>query len=1795
MLSSFTCYSCRLGTDNVDTAKQSLALGEGGTLSIMVDSDARRHTDRDLVPLDCAREITNIATSQLEFALEGRRRNIKVYESLKNLNEVIGTQYGDRVLFELVQNGHDAHPSSTLDGTGEIAVRLLISADDRGELLVANRGRAFTRSNLDAVINIGTSDKRIGEGIGNKGLGFRSVEALTDEVRIFSSSPTGSRGRFDGYCFRFATQEEIETDLSAIGASPEDARYLAATVPRYLVPRPVSERNDALDALAVAGFATVISLPLRSKDAVALAERQVKELLEPKAPVLLFLDRLAALDVEIAREGASVLHRRSTRSVEPIADISSDACSLANVTVDGSTYLLVRSMLPKEPLLDAIRASMHAAATLKRWLEWQGEAVVSIAVPLFGRGAAGRLYNFLPMSENATSPIAGHIDAPFFADIDRRSIKPDLPLNRHLLEAAATVCAIAATEIVDRGIELPPTAVVDLAAWMPPHTPKLLAAFRSIESAVDKAAIWPVVSGGVSNWASFETLYVWPDVKTRQITTRRLAEIAGADILADTLGADRVSRIKALAASVNLPLELSDKALCGWTEAVADWLARERRTPPSRWKSFLDDVHAVFNAAALPMSLLEGRKILVDADGKLLAATARGRDGAPPVFVRSKSGRGRRGEGPPSPPTSLKRKFRFLSDAIALTETTQRAFENAGLLRGYDPLDVLLSLKGALEPKASNLQRKEALLWSFKVWRGGGGKHIEEALRAADLSVPTLGGWSRAGSALFSNSWTSLGRTVEQYFVEAAAVSPDCARGRDRLLVSFGDWPRAAADDRREDWARFLALLGTSDGLPQLAADIRRRGTASGYWNGILSTVSAKHGFDRAWVARVGSTSFQNPYTEYDLIGEIWRLPGQTEYAELSVDARAALSDLIVTFLRDHGDKYFQFSVEHYRHHNRVALPTPLAVFLATASWVASTKQDEIVFAAPDASWSTTAARQPPPRFVPRFQSEVGARAALPAILFDPRIGLRDWSSRDNAAARLASLADSLQDLSAAERRDLRDQLRRAWSDIAETKGSLPSALSLVVERMGSLELCRPDPTDPPLVHITSERQGFAARALVDRGESVLDVGENDAAAIAGLIQAVGGFRVQVADSSDVRLIVDGEDFEPAPNDPPLVADALAWLVDAAVLAHEYLGDPLEFRTIPPDELERRLRQIRLRRCASFALMIGGELAHARGDERAQPVAHPKSPTLVLVADAAIGLDLLCEAAPSITKLMGVRRNTLEIILERLKRAGFGGAGKPTEAHYARAIKRDESIIRDHFAATRSGVEWRVRALLPVVAHLRGLECARELEELHERFGPSLNLRAWVTVQFDKTIVDRLLAAVEETDNQGLIRRAMGFDFVAYAGTLASLGYPPLNDENDFRRMFEVYLGELKPELLDRVRRRFASIWAAGEDLAPYVAARRLDFVTFDPAWLRVLEVLTREVVAVRAAAAAAELLGPDDSEIDLPPLDRVAADNRKLVLANHNDLAGMARAWCRKSDTAVPESIEAADPQTMVRTLDEAGLLDFEKVDQARLPEFYARVGAWPAGMPLSADLARLGLVPEDLQRDAIEAREAKRKTEVARRTVRFAEEDLDAGAADFVRRFEQLAGAAIEKGDDWYTRSRAPRLRLQDQRVPGTPGGGGGGGGQSWRTQPPEAVKTAMGIASEWLAREYLRRRHPKEMSDACWVSCNRAAFCTGSAGDDNLGYDFRVVTERNEWLYEVKSAMDAGGEFELTARELEVAGSASLERKRRYRILYVPFVFNPAQWRVLPLSNPAAPNTRDRFRVLRGGSVRYRFERQ
>ena len=109
----------------------------------MADTDIKTSADsapRPGLPFNAAapRDLVELAYSQLEHALDARRRGLRIHESLKSLNDVIGTQYGDRVLFELIQNAHDAHGK---DDKGEIAIRLIVESDVQGELLVANRGK----------------------------------------------------------------------------------------------------------------------------------------------------------------------------------------------------------------------------------------------------------------------------------------------------------------------------------------------------------------------------------------------------------------------------------------------------------------------------------------------------------------------------------------------------------------------------------------------------------------------------------------------------------------------------------------------------------------------------------------------------------------------------------------------------------------------------------------------------------------------------------------------------------------------------------------------------------------------------------------------------------------------------------------------------------------------------------------------------------------------------------------------------------------------------------------------------------------------------------------------------------------------------------------------------------------------------------------------------------------------------------------------------------------------------------------------------------------------------------------------------------------------------------------------------------------------------------------------------------------------------------------------------------------------------------------------------------------------
>ncbi|MFC9623758.1 sacsin N-terminal ATP-binding-like domain-containing protein [Streptomyces sp. NPDC056930] len=323
------------------------------------------------------------------------RRRIEIYrdadetwrfaESLKSVSEDTAQEYEGRTILELVQNGHDALSSAE---PGRIAV-LAVSQESGGVLYVANEGAAFAEENFRAITELALSSKVAGEGIGNKGLGFRSVLQLTDWPEIYSKSSPSSPD-FDGYCFRFTRPEDVRTLVD----DPALATRVIEDISPLALPVPADVTDPVLKELAEDGYATVVRLPLRDRHAWGLAVAQAESMVAGEAPLLLFLDRVAELLVEV-RDGSDATFRQALSRAERTSDLltSGENDWVREIDLAGAgRYLLARRTLDPEALNGAVRRSVRAREIDAAWENWDAEAWVAVALRLDVPLAHGRMY-----------------------------------------------------------------------------------------------------------------------------------------------------------------------------------------------------------------------------------------------------------------------------------------------------------------------------------------------------------------------------------------------------------------------------------------------------------------------------------------------------------------------------------------------------------------------------------------------------------------------------------------------------------------------------------------------------------------------------------------------------------------------------------------------------------------------------------------------------------------------------------------------------------------------------------------------------------------------------------------------------------------------------------------------------------------------------------------------------------------------------------------------------------------------------------------------------------------------------------------------------------------------------------------------------------------------------------------------------------------------------------------------------------------------------------------------------------
>jgi len=1042
---------------------------------------------------------------------------------------------------------------------------------------------------------------------------------------------------------------------------------------------------------------------------------------------------------------------------------------------------------------------------------------------------------------------------------------------------------------------------------------------------------------------------------------------------------------------------------------------------------------------------------------------------------------------------------------------------------------------------------------------------------------------------------------------EASEYSSDCRRGRNQLLKPLNEWVLPIAGGNRK-WGAFLELLGVSDGLKEIASGVNKRGSPANHWDNLLRNGDADRGLPKEWAKLARQTSFNHPYTDdYTLKGEFWRLPGQIDYGEFPDHLREAFYELLVHHIACHRSKFLFAKVGRYgrseRDWDERQIVTPLGAFFRSEEWLQGDLRGERMFISPSQCWASRTKRPGVPAFMPRLSDDARVlvdRDEVAKIAFGEGLGILDWASPETAALRLVALANCVEKLQSGDIATFRRQYSRAWGELAESQDELPPNLPLAVYRFGNLTRIEGDEGAQTTVILVENAQNFEPRALSAAGLAVLELGEVDLGIIEQSLGHIEAYSPKKLDRASVRLLVDDSVFVPTADDEYLVSMGLDWLPETAVIANEVIGENLE-RGILHTTLDKRIRSIRIRRCRSISLTVAGQDVVSGSRMQWYAYRDEAKPTLILTDDIIIDWPRLAKGlAAELSKLIDARLRSLELALLRLAPGRPNGSlDRPTQTELASALGCDVRIVEDMRAAMRTDLAHVLHLIVPVVAYFENVDLARDLTNAVKDQGSEFSLRVWLEAHLSKKspAVGDLLAACEDSPDRRSIATALDLDYGQFNRVLLSLEEETLSSEEELRATFEAYLREMAPGLRDRLRRLHLEDYRLGNDLSTYLSRRELKFIPFDPAWVLDFETLDRQMVFEHVETSFVEALGKVP-EYDVPSFEKMIIENRKVVRAFASEAKPILGAWCRKNHVDLPEVWERGEAQDVVRLVENAGLLDFDVLNSDGMPAICERAGIWPEEMPARIDPEDLGLdesaVREEQERKAREQQERDRR----KRIIQFAGQDLDPGEPSFAAAMQNIAEAAIASDDSWFARSRQrTRLVQFDGSSKSDPDGGKVGGGKRGQraTRLTETQKVAMGVASEWLAYQYLKRRFPDAVDESSWVSENRTKFFGGSEGDDSAGYDFLVQTPTIDWMFEVKSTLEDGCEFELTSNELRVASSASRTGRRRYRILYVPHVFSPEKWCVFELPNPMDKETQAQFSVVGRGSVRLRFKRR
>jgi hypothetical protein len=308
--------------------------------------------------------------------------------------------YRDRVAVELAQNAADAAARAGVPGRLRLILR-------DGVLTAANTGAPLDTAGVEALSTLRASAKRDDAGaVGRFGVGFAAVVAVSDEPSIASVAA----GRIVGVEWSAVRTRGL---VAAAPALVPELERREGRVPVLRLPFglsvPLRHDHDELGVL-LQTWDTVVRLPLRDAEAVALVRRQLDQV---GPALMLALPALEEIEIEIDGSARTLTAAHHDGSV----------------TVDGAEWRTVEAHGDIPPELLADRPAEERARPYWQ-LRW--------ATPSSGSGLPAGV----PATVHAPTPSAEPLGLPalliasFPLAPDRRHVAPG-PLTDFLMERAA--------------------------------------------------------------------------------------------------------------------------------------------------------------------------------------------------------------------------------------------------------------------------------------------------------------------------------------------------------------------------------------------------------------------------------------------------------------------------------------------------------------------------------------------------------------------------------------------------------------------------------------------------------------------------------------------------------------------------------------------------------------------------------------------------------------------------------------------------------------------------------------------------------------------------------------------------------------------------------------------------------------------------------------------------------------------------------------------------------------------------------------------------------------------------------------------------------------------------------------------------------------------------------------------------------------------------------------------------------------------------------------------------------------